>query len=168
MNLSFGKILQQKSAWTAVRLALAWTFLWAFLDKTFGLGYATESGNSWLNGGSPTDGYLKFATSGPLTDFYNSLAGNAAVEVLFMASLLLLGVALFLGIGLRIAAIGGSFLMLLMWSSRLPPENNPIIDDHIVYALVLIGLALAGAGQWYGLGKWWANTPLVKRFPILG
>jgi len=168
MRQTFEKILQQKFAWTAVRLALAWTFLWAFLDKTFGLGYATESANSWLNGGSPTEGYLSFAASGPLEGFYNSLAGSAAIDVLFMATLLLLGVALFLGIGLRLAAIGGSLLMLLMWSSRLPPENNPLIDDHIVYLFVLVGLALANAGQWYGLGKWWANMPLVKRFPILG
>ena len=29
-------------------------FLWAFLDKAFGLGYATPSGNAWINGGSPT------------------------------------------------------------------------------------------------------------------
>jgi len=168
MRQSLEKILQQKFAWTAVRITLAWTFLWAFLDKTFGLGYATESSKSWLNGGSPTEGYLKFATSGPLTDFYQSLSGNAAVDVVFMIALLLLGITLFLGIGLRLAAIGGSLLMLLMWSSGLPPANNPITDDHIVYMFALIGLALANAGQWYGLGKWWANTPLVKRFPILG
>jgi thiosulfate dehydrogenase [quinone] large subunit len=168
MRQSLERILQQKFAWTAVRLALAWTFLWAFLDKTFGLGYATVSSKSWLNGGSPTEGYLKFAASGPLTDFYHSLAGNAAVDVLFMIALLFLGISLFLGIGLRIAAIGGTLLLLLMWSSALPPANNPIIDDHIVYMFTLIGLALANAGQWYGLGKWWANTPLVKRFPILG
>ncbi len=29
-----------------IRLALGWVFLWAFLDKTFGLGHETESANA--------------------------------------------------------------------------------------------------------------------------
>ena len=98
---------------------------------------------------------------------YQDLAGNTAVDALFMVALLLLGVALILGIGMKIAAISGSVLMLLMWSSGLPPENNPILDDHIVYLIALIFLALVGAGSWLGLGKWWSEQPLVKRFPIL-
>jgi len=49
----------------------------------------------------------------------------------------------------------------------LPPENNPILDDHIIYALVLIGLALVKAGDTLGLGAMWERTALVRRFPIL-
>ena len=30
--------------WAALRLAMGWTFFWAFADKLFGLGYATEAG----------------------------------------------------------------------------------------------------------------------------
>lgn len=41
-----------------LRLVLGFEFLWAFLDKTFGLGYTTPAAKSWLNGGSPTKGYL--------------------------------------------------------------------------------------------------------------
>jgi thiosulfate dehydrogenase [quinone] large subunit len=40
-----------------IRLALGWIFLWAFLDKTFGLGHETIAAKSWLNGGSPTKGF---------------------------------------------------------------------------------------------------------------
>lgn len=35
------------------RLALGWIFLWAFVDKMFGLGMATESKNAWINGVAP-------------------------------------------------------------------------------------------------------------------
>jgi thiosulfate dehydrogenase [quinone] large subunit len=41
------------------------------------------------------------------------------------------------------------------------------MDDHIIYALVLIGLALVGAGNTLGLGRWWAQTALVERFSWL-
>ena len=58
-----------------------------------------------------------------------------------MLGLLGLGSALLLGIGMRIAAACGALLYLLMWTAVLPPETNPIVDDHIIGALVLIGLA---------------------------
>ncbi len=157
----------QKAAMTGARLALAWTFLWAFFDKLLGLGHETSTESAWVNGGSPTAGYLTYATSGPLSDFYQSLSGNAIVEAAFMGALLLLGVALLLGIAMRVAGYGGALLMLTLWSSHLPPENNLITDDHIVYALVLIWIAYAGAGEVLGLGKWWKSGALVKRYPFL-
>ncbi|MFD0899154.1 hypothetical protein [Actinomadura sediminis] len=41
------------------------------------------------------------------------------------------------------------------------------MDDHLVYAIVLIGLALVNAGDTLGLGRWWGDTRLVQRLPIL-
>jgi thiosulfate dehydrogenase (quinone) large subunit len=149
------------------RIALAWVFLWAFLDKTFGLGFATEPADAWINGGSPTFGFLNFATEGKiLHDFFAGLAGPAA-DWLFMIGLLGIGVALIVGIGMRIAAVSGTIMLVLMWAAELPLENNPFMDDHIVYALVLVALALYGAGRTWGLGRVWEQLPLVQRFPIL-
>jgi thiosulfate dehydrogenase [quinone] large subunit len=167
LKLSLPKFTKEEYAGAALRLALGWTFLWAFFDKLFGLGYSTSSDNAWINGGSPTSGFLNYATTGPLSGFYQDIAGSSAVDVLFMLALLMIGTALVLGIGMKIAAISGSALMLLLWSSRLPPETNPVLDDHIVYLAALILLAVVGAGQWFGLGKWWSEQPLVKQFPIL-
>ncbi|UCE45092.1 MAG: hypothetical protein JSU93_06820 [Methanobacteriota archaeon] len=167
MKLAITGFTKEQYAAAALRLALGWTFLWAFFDKLLGLGYSTSSANAWINGGSPTSGFLNYATTGPLAGFYQDLSGSAAVDTLFMLALLGIGIALVLGVGMMVAAISGSALMVLMWSSRLPPENNPLIDDHIVYLVALVLLALLGAGQWVGLGKWWSELPFVKRFPIL-
>jgi thiosulfate dehydrogenase [quinone] large subunit len=60
------------------RLAMGWVFLWPFLDKTFGLGHETASADAWINGGSPTSGFLGHATSGPLSSFYQSIAGSVS------------------------------------------------------------------------------------------
>ncbi|OGS45110.1 MAG: hypothetical protein A3K76_06600 [Euryarchaeota archaeon RBG_13_57_23] len=162
------KLTKEQYVWVGVRLVLGWTLLWAFLDKLFGLGYATASGNSWLNGGSPTAGYLQYATSGPLADFWNSISGNSVVDALFMLALLAVGVSVLLGIGQRLAGISGAALMLTLWSTNLPPANNPITDEHIVYALLFIGFTFVRPGNWWGLGKWWSETSIVKRLPILG
>jgi hypothetical protein len=65
-----------------------------------------------------------------------------------------IGLALTFGIGMRIAAVAGTLLYVLMWSAVLPPANNPVLDDHIVGAITLIALALVAAGNVWGLGKW--------------
>ena len=139
------------------RIALGWYLFWAFIDKTFGLGFATPPEGGWIRGGSPTSGFLTYATRGPLAGLYQSLAGNPLIDVLFMSGLLGLGLALLLGIGLKVAGITGPIMMVLMWSSALPPEHNPLIDEHIIYALVLALMPLVRAGDVWGLGKWWAK-----------
>ncbi|MEV0316802.1 hypothetical protein AB0H91_55075, partial [Nonomuraea fuscirosea] len=39
--------------WALARISFGWIFLWAFLDKTFGWGFATPAAKAWINGGSP-------------------------------------------------------------------------------------------------------------------
>ncbi|MFA1542566.1 hypothetical protein [Actinomadura monticuli] len=153
--------------WALARLALGWVFAWAFVDKLFGLGHATPSGKGWLDGGSPTEGFLAHAPKGPLAGFYNDMAGAAWADWLFMIGLAGVGAALILGIGMRIAAVGGAALLVMMWSAVLPPENNVFMDDHLIYALLIVGLALVSAGDTLGLGRWWGKTPLVERLPFL-
>ncbi|WP_066370269.1 DoxX family membrane protein [Herbidospora mongoliensis] len=153
--------------WAVARIALGWIFLWAFVDKLFGFGFATPAAKSWINGGSPTTGFLKGAADGPLGGFYNALAGHALIDWLFMLGLLGVGVALIAGIGLRAAAVAGTLMMVMMWGASLPLDNNPFMDDHIVYAIVLIGLAATAAGDTWGLGRRWARLPIVQKYPIL-
>jgi thiosulfate dehydrogenase (quinone) large subunit len=146
----------------ALRLSLGFTFLWAFVDKLFGLGYATPSAKAWINGGSPTTGFLK-GVEGPFAGLYNGISGNALFDWLFMLGLLGIGGALILGIGMRVAAVAGSTLLVLMWTASLPLTTNPFLDDHIVYAVVLVLLALTAAGNTLGLGARWAKLPFVAK-----
>ena len=161
----------------ALRIAFGLTFLWAFFDKLLALGFHTGYGQdgkldrfgdaAWINGGSPTEGFLKFGADGPFKGFYNSIGGTFAADWLFMLGLLGIGLALTLGVGVRLAAACGALLYLLMWTVVLPPENNPIIDDHILGALTLVALAMLNAGDTWWLSRWWSGTSLVKRAPIL-
>lgn len=154
-------------AWALARISLGWTFLWAFLDKAFGLGFATERADAWVNGGSPTFGFLSFGTNGPFAAAFQSIAGAAWADWLFMAGLLGIGVALTLGIAMRLAAGGGALMMVLMYAAAPALDNNPFMDDHLVYAIVLVGLALAGAGHTWGLGRRWEKLSPVRRHPVL-
>jgi thiosulfate dehydrogenase [quinone] large subunit len=156
------------------RVVLGFEFLWAFADKTIGLGYATPSARAWINGGSPTKGFLSRVAVGPFESIFHAWAGAAWADWLFMVGLLAIGVALILGIGLRVAAVSGTLMMLLMWAAEWPlakvtsagepsMSTNPIVDYHIIYALALIALAVTYAGHTWGLGKLWARLPLIQR-----
>lgn len=125
-----------------LRLVMGFIFLWAFLDKTFGLGFATAPEKSWLNGGSPTTGFLSNAVKGPLAELFQSMAGVALVDWMFMLGLLFIGLTLIFNKFVKWGALAGILMMLAMYLSLLFPENNPIVDEHIVYALVLALLAL--------------------------
>jgi thiosulfate dehydrogenase [quinone] large subunit len=151
--------------WAIARLSLGFVFVWAFVDKLFGLGHETASKQAWIHGGHPTMGFLKFSAVGPLKGFYHDIAGAAWADWLFMLGLAGIGVALMLGIGIRIAA--AAVMLVMMWSVVLPPENNVFMDDHLIYALLVVGLALVSAGNTIGFGRWWSKTHLVQRFPIL-
>lgn len=82
----------------AARLSMGWIFFWAFIDKLFGLGFATAADKAWIAGGSPTFGFLNFGAKGPLAEFYKGIAGMMVVDWMFMLGLLAIGATLLLGI----------------------------------------------------------------------
>jgi thiosulfate dehydrogenase [quinone] large subunit len=41
------------------------------------------------------------------------------------------------------------------------------MDDHLIYALTLIALALVKAGHTFGLGAYWEQIPIVQRYSVL-
>jgi thiosulfate dehydrogenase [quinone] large subunit len=154
------------------RVVIGFTFLWAFLDKLFGLGFATPSSRAWINGGTPAQGFIK-NIDGPFHDVFQVFA-NPVGDWLFMAGLLGIGVAMIAGAGLRIAAVAGTLLMLFMFMAEWPAattlvdgkvvsgSTNPIVDSHWHEALLLIISAVTLAGDTWGLGKWWGNLGFVK------
>ncbi|MDP2632058.1 MAG: hypothetical protein Q8P30_04840 [Candidatus Uhrbacteria bacterium] len=154
--------------WGLLRLGLGWIFLWSFIDKLWGLGFSTEAGSGWLAGGSPTFGYLSFATKGPFAGIFQAMATSTLVEWLFMLGLLLIGLSLLLGIGVRVAGYSAALMYVLMYlAGAMPPEHNPFLDEHIMFAILSVGFALSPSGEYLGFGKWWKNQKFVKKNPWL-
>ena len=119
---------------------LSWfNFLWAFLDKLFGLGFTTASDKSWLLGTSPTTGFLLNGAKGPFASLFHNLANSVIVDWLFMVGLLFIGTMLILNVGTKLASYAGALMLFLMWLAVLPPEHHPFLDEHIVYIIILMG-----------------------------
>jgi thiosulfate dehydrogenase (quinone) large subunit len=156
----------------ALRIMFGLTFLWAFFDKLLALGFSTgrsvnpETGvevvdrfgdAAFINGGSPTLGFLKFGADGPFKGFYNAIAGTWYADWGFMIALLLIGLAFTFGAAIKLAGFGGALLYLMMWTVALPPANNPVLDEHLLGGLTMVALALVYAGDTWGVGKWWGE-----------
>jgi thiosulfate dehydrogenase [quinone] large subunit len=107
-------------ALAVLRIATGFIFVWAFLDKTFGLGYATPAARAWINGGSPTKGFLGSVEVGPFQSAFHAIAGAAWADWLFMLGLLGVGVAVIAGIAMRVSAVAGTIMMALMWLAEFP------------------------------------------------
>lgn len=161
-----------------LRLVIGWTFLWAFLDKLLALGFSTGrdpetdvvdrfGDAAWINDGNPTLGFLSFAADGPFKDFYNEIAGDTWTNWAFMLGLAAIGISFMSGTFMRLGTIAGVAMYVLMWSVVLPPDNNPIIDDHILGAAAVLVVGLFHGGRYLGLGRWWERLEIVRRYPIL-
>lgn len=156
-----------------LRFATGFIFLWAFLDKTFGLGFSTTAEKAWINGGSPTKGFLSSVETGPFQSVAHAIAGTWWADWLFMLGMLAVGVAVIAGIALWPSAIAGSLIMLMMWVAEFPlarftatgdpsGSTNPIVDYHIIYALALFALAATSAGVTWGLARYFNRLPYIR------
>jgi thiosulfate dehydrogenase [quinone] large subunit len=173
-----------------LRLSIGFIFLWAFLDKNFGLGYTTASAKKWMFGtgaGNPTAGYLKFGVNpkGPFANFFHSLGdtalkggANSWLNWLFMAGLLGIGLGLMLGVVARITAVSGVVMLGFMYLASAPwaqyqdasganQSNNPAVDEHLVYIIAILAMLYVGAQFAWGLAKPWTNIVFVRKSKIL-
>lgn len=139
--------------WAIGRVLVGWVFLWTFVDKLVGTGFSTDRG--WLDGASPTEGFLTHGVSNAVGRFYADVTGGGGgwIDWVYMLSMLAIGLGLILGALTRIAAVGGIVWLVCFYTASYSPENNPIVDQHVAYIALLVGVIVSGAGRAYGVGR---------------
>jgi len=133
----------QKFSLFLLRFGTGWLFFYAGITKVLDSQWSSAF-------------YLKAAKTFP--QFYSMfLSPNILPIVDFVNKwgLTLLGVSLILGIFVRWSSLLGALLMILYYFPILDfPYPNPhsyIVDEHIIYALVLLFFFAIGAGRYWGL-----------------
>lgn len=149
----------QKITLVLLRLATGWFMLYAGVTKL-------------LNPQWSAVGYLQNAKT--FAGFYQWLTQPNIMPIINFVNewgLTLLGVSLILGVFVRVSSTLGAVLMLLYYFPALTfpyiKPNSFIVDQHIIYALVLLALGVLRAGRVYGLENWCAKLPICSRFPRL-
>lgn len=141
-----------------LRIAMGWMFLYAGLTKI-------------LNPEWSAAGYLGGAKAFiSLFNWFASPANIGWINFVNEWGQILLGISLILGIGVRLSSILGAVLMMLYYLPLGFPYPNAhafIVDEHIVYTLVLLFFAAVRAGRVWGLENWCSNLPICSKFPKL-
>jgi|SRR3989344_2972602 len=143
-----------------LRLGIGWLLFYAGWSKV--VTFFTEA-QDWTATGYIL-GNVK-AGGHPFANLLEPFANNVLVDYLNAYGLLLIGLTLILGLLVRWSAFWGIILMILYYLSIFPPEHAFVVDDHVIYALVLIFLAVVGAGRIWGLDKTIENSSAVKNSP---
>ena len=156
------------------RIVIGIIFLWAGLEKVVG------SGGAWT-----AKGFLAFGTAGtlgwpfvtgtvaqgtvfnPTHDLWVGLSANAGavsvVDFLVQFGEVAIGLSLILGILTRFAAAMGALMMMLFFFAAWDFAYG-IVNQHLTYAVVTFGLAVVGAGNYYGVdGRVGSMLPSVVR-----
>ena len=89
--------------------------------------------------------------------------------------LTLVGLALIVGAFVRFSAFTGSVMMFFYYLTALhggllqglPLANGYVVDDHIVYILLLFGLGAFGSGRIMGLDAKLEQLDIVQKYPRL-
>jgi thiosulfate dehydrogenase [quinone] large subunit len=142
-----------------LRLSLAWVFLYAASHQVLG-GFSVTG---FLNG-TKTFHWLFAPMTAPLP---------AAILSFFVAyGHLLIGLSLLTGLLVRVSAIFGIGIMLLYWMAHMDfpfisDTTNFLVDEHIVFALVLGLLIAVRAGHFWGLDAWAEKQPTVSHNRVL-
>ncbi len=143
-----------------LRMAMAWTFLYAASHQVFEPGW---SATGFLAHTKTFHGLFVLFT-GPVM--------GPIVSFLVEYGHLLIGLSLLVGLATRASSIAAILLMILYWMAHMDfpfisNTNNFLVDEHIVYALVLGLLIVKHAGHVWGLDGWMSRKPVVKNNRIL-
>ncbi len=139
----------QKTTLFLLRIGLGFFMLYA------GWSHLTTTGWS-------AAGYLKGAKA--FTGFYQILLQPNILPIVNLVNewaLALLGVSLIFGIFVRVSSILGALLMLLYYlplGFPYPDAHSLIVDDHIIYILILLFLASINAGKFWGVDSWFKRS----------
>lgn len=141
------------------RLTMAWTFLYAASHQVF----VTWSVADFLNSTKTFHSFYAPFTSPAIAPFLTFVVGYGH---------LLIGLSLLLGLAVRLSSIFGILLLLLYWTAHMDfpyisNTNNFLVDEHIVFAGVLVLLIVERAGHVWGLDSWAETLGFVRRQPIL-
>jgi thiosulfate dehydrogenase [quinone] large subunit len=116
-------------------------------------------------------GYLNNVPGGnPFVGSWSMMAGMPMVDMLVTWGLVLTGLGLILGAFFRWSAFWASVMNLLFWASSLegglmqglPVAHGWVIDSHIVYVMLLFGLAAFGAGRILGVDQYLEEHSFVQ------
>lgn len=107
-------------------------------------------------------GFISSAQTFPeLYAWFGTAANLPIVDFMVQWGMLAIGISLVVGALTRISSFFGIVMMLLLYfptlNFPLAGAHSYVVDQHIIYALVLLLFITTKAGRFWGLDKWLAE-----------
>jgi len=140
-----------------LRVAMAWTFLYPAFRQTLSPEFSVA-------------GFLSHTrTFHELFAIFATPSAAHVLSILVAYGHLLIGLSLLVGVLVRFSAGFGALLMMVYWMAHMDwpyieDKTNFIIDQHLVYAGVLLYLGVVRAGHFWGLDAWVQSRLLSNKF----
>lgn len=143
-----------------LRLTMAWTFLYAASHQVFDPDFTVVGFLSHTKTFHDLFAVFTTPTMAPIT------------TVLVEYGHLLIGLSLLFGLMVRFSASAGVVLMLVYWMAHMDwpfieNKNNFIVDQHLVFAGVLVLLIIKQAGHVWGLDAMAEKLAFFQQHPRL-
>ena len=141
------------------RVVLGWFFFYAGITKVLD---PTWSAGGYLQGAKTFPGFYHWLLSPNILP---------TINILNEWGLTLIGIALIFGIFVRLSSILGIVLMILYYLPILdfphPDAHSYIVDQHIIYTVLLLVFVNLRAGRMWGIDKSLANSAFFSKHPML-
>ena len=142
------------------RITIGWVFLYA--------GATQVTNPHWTAA-------IFLANTKTLHAVYRPLATSSLMPIIDFCvkwGQLLIGLSLVSGLMVRVSGVFGIMLMLVFWTAHLdfPYVSSPLnylLDEHIVYAGLIVYLIAVRAGHVFGLDGFAEKLPAIERSPFL-
>jgi thiosulfate dehydrogenase [quinone] large subunit len=136
-----------------LRLSMAWVFLYAASHQVFG-GFSVSG---FLNSTKTFHWLFAPMAADPVAGILTFLVAYGH---------LLIGLSLLIGLMVRVSSMFGIALLVFYWMAHMDfpyisATTNFVLDEHIVYALVLGLMMATRAGHVFGLDGWAAKLDRV-------
>jgi thiosulfate dehydrogenase [quinone] large subunit len=141
------------------RIVMAWTFLYPGIRQVFSPDFNVAG---FLSRTKTFHDVFSVVTSPPL---------SSIVSFLVAYGHLLIGISLLIGLMVRLSGFLGALMMMLYWMAHMDwpyieNRTNFIVDQHLVFAGLLIYLGMVRAGQYWGLDAWAQQSRFVQAYPV--
>lgn len=150
----------EKAFILCLRLLMAWTFLYPGIHQVLAPNFNVAG---FLSHTKTFHGFFAVFTTPVMAQLTSALVGYGH---------LLIGLSLLMGVAVRLGASLGALLMVLYWMAHMDwpyieNQTNFIIDQHLVYAGLLLWLAAVRAGRIWGVDAWAEQKRFIRDSPPL-
>ena len=158
-EFELGRVSSVAPVWIALlRAVVGWWFFHAGVTKLIESGLQFTSGPAYLRGMSDT-------VLGPLAVWMGT-AIPGVIEAIVPLAETLIGLALLVGVFVRLAAFSGAVFMTFFWVGNAA-FGHGVVNGDLMGLLLFVTLMVLGAGRYYGLDGVVERLAPVENHPRL-